>query len=155
VAGSGCAEGLEAEPGVSLKFRKLTHLAADVIGELRQQLSQATRAVVLFDSYYLCPAVTHACGQASFRYVGVAKKNRNFAPDGRPRDRRKLGRYAANVLVADAKACAKRLTPLRLHSIQQLQETLRSQLWNDLIGRLEAGQKTRVAARKIKELMQP
>jgi len=28
-----CAEGLEAEPGVPLKFRKLTHLAADLIGD--------------------------------------------------------------------------------------------------------------------------
>jgi len=55
-------------------------------------------------------------------------------------------------LVADAKACAKRLTPLRLPSIQQLQETLRSQLWDDLIAHLETGQQTRVAALKIKEL---
>ena len=57
-------------------------------------------------------------------------------------------------LVADAKACAKRLTPLRLPSIQQLQETLRSQLWDDLIAHLETGQQTRVAALKIKELIQ-
>lgn len=259
-----CAEGLESEPGVPLKFRKLTHLAADVVGELHQQLPVAEQTLVLFDSYYLCPAVTAACEQAGFRYVGVAKKNRNFAPDGRSRDRRKLSRYGANVLkrdgrtvsvngkrhtlaqrvghlskagrvklvfsrrpgesawvalvtnelrwsaktivghylsrwgiellfkmskqylglgdyqmleyrgvvrylhlvmiaylllthlalVADAKACAKRLTPLRLPSIQQLQQTLRAQLWDQLISNLETGRKTRAAARKIKELIQ-
>ena len=209
--------------------------------------------------------MTQACRQARFRYLGVAKKNRNFAPDGRPHDRRKLGRYGRNVLdrdgrtvtvhgkrhtlaqrvgrlskagrvklvfsrrpretawvalvtnelrwspktivghylsrwgiellfkmskqylglgdyqmleyrgvvrylhlvliaylllthralAADAKACAKRLTPLRLPSIQQLQATLRGQLWNDLFTHLESGTKTHATARKIKELMHP
>ena len=259
-----CAEGLEAEPGVPLQFHKLTHLAADLIGELHARLPDVKRPLLLFDSYYLCPAVTQACEAAGYRFISVAKKNRNFAPDGRPHDRRKLARYGANVLaregrpvlvqrkrhllaqrvgrlskagrvklvfsrrpgekawvplvtnelrwsaktivghylarwgiellfkmskqylglgdyqmleyrgvvrylhlvmiaylllthlalVADAKACAKRLTPLRLPSIQQLQETLRSQLWDDLIAHLETGQQTRVAARKIKELIQ-
>jgi len=258
-----CAEGLEAAPGVPLKFRKLTHLAADLVGELRDHLPHAIRVLTLFDSYYLCPAVTQACEQARFRYLGAAKKNRNFAPDGRPHDRRKLGRYGQNVLAregrktsvngkryrlaervgqlskagrvklvlsrrpgekawvalvtnelrwsaktivghylsrwgielvfkmskqylglgdyqmleyrgvarylhlvmiaylllthraleADAKACAKRLTPLPLPSIQQLQVTLRGQLWDDLITHLENGTKTRAAARKIKSLV--
>lgn len=261
---SRCAEGLEAAPGVPLKFRKLTHLAADLVEELRQHLPDAKQGLVLFDSYYLCPAVTQACTEARFRYLGVAKKNRNFAPDGRPHDRRKLSVYGKNVLAregqtvsvqgkphtlaqrvgqlskagrvklvfsrrpgesawvtlvtnevrwspktivdhylsrwgielvfkmskqylglgdyqmleyrgvarylhlvmiaylllthraleADAKACAKRLTTLRLPSIQQLQATLRGQLWDDLISHLENGSKTRAAARKIKELIQ-
>jgi len=261
---SRCAEGLEAAPGVPLKFRKLTHLAADLVGELRAQLPDASQVLTLFDSYYLCPAVTQACQQARFHYIGVAKKNRNFAPDGRPHDKRKLGRYGANVLKregrsslvngkrhtlaqrvgqlskagrvklvfsrrpgesawvalvtnelrwsaktivghylarwgielvfkmskqylglgdyqlleyrgvarylhlvmiaylllthraleADAKACAKRLTPLRLPSIQQLQVSLRGELWNDLFTHLERSAKTRTTARKIKELVQ-
>ena len=261
---SRCAEGLEAGSGVPLFFRKLTHLAADLVGELRGQLPDASQVLVMFDSYYLCPAVTQACEQARFRYLGVAKKNRNFAPDGRPHDRRKLGRYGKNLLAregrmtsvqgkrhmlaqrvghlskagrvklvfsrrpgenawvtlvtnelrwspktivghylsrwgielvfkmskqylglgdyqlleyrgvvrylhlvmiaylllthraleADAKACAKRLKPLRLPSIQQLQATLRGQLWDDLISHLESGTTTRTAARKIKALVQ-
>jgi SRSO17 transposase len=261
---SRCAEGLESTPGVPLKFRKLTHLASDLVGELRGHLVDATKVLVLFDSYYLCPAVTQACEQARFHYLGVAKKNRNFAPDGRPHDRRKLSRYGKNVLArdgrttsvqgkphilaqrvgrlskagrvklvfsrrpgesawvtlvtnqlrwsaktivghylsrwgielvfkmskqylglgdyqlleyrgvarylhlvmiaylllthraieADVKACAKRLTPLRLPSIQQLQATLRGELWDDLIAHLESGSKTRFAARKIKSLIQ-
>lgn len=260
-----CAEGLESAPNVPLEFRKLTHLAADLVGELPRHVPDATQTLVLFDSYYLCPAVTQACQQAGFHYLGVAKKNRNFAPDGRPHDRRKLGRYGKNVLAregrktavqgkphflaqrvgqlsksgrvklifsrrpgesawvalatnelrwsaktivghylsrwgiellfkmskqylglgdyqlleyrgvvryldlvmiaylllthqalaADAKACAKRLTPLRLPSIQQLQQTLRSQMWDDLILKLETGTQTRATARKIKELIQP
>lgn len=262
---SRCAEGLQAEPGVPLEFRKLTHLAADVVGEARRRLPDATGLITLFDSYYLCPAVTQACQQARFHYLGVAKKNRHFAPDGRPHDRRKLGRYGSNVLnrdgrtvkvngkrhtvaqrvgwlskagrvklvfsrrpretawvalvtnqlrwspktivghylsrwgiellfkmskqylglgdyqmleyrgvvrylhlvliahlllthralAADAKACAKRRTPLRLPSIQQLQATLRGELWNDLFTHLERGEKTHATARKIKELMHP
>jgi SRSO17 transposase len=102
-AQSRCAEGIEAEPGVPLKFRKLTQLAADVVGEMRARLPDATQPVALFDSYYLCPAVTQACEQCGLRYIGVAKKNRNFAPDGRPRDRRKLSHYGANVLKRDGR----------------------------------------------------
>jgi len=257
-----CTKGVEAEPGVRLKFRKLTQLAADVIGEV--QLPDEGKPIVLFDAYYLCPVVTRACEQAKFRYVGVARKNRNFAPDGRPHDRRKLSRYGANVLkhegrtvsingkrhtlaqrvgqlskagrvklvfsrrprerawvvlvtnevrwsaktvvdhylsrwgievlfkmskqylglgdyqmlgyrgvvrylhlvmiaylllthlalAADAKACAERLKPLRLPSILQLQEMMRSQLWDDLINHLEKGKRTRAGARKIKEMIQ-
>jgi len=35
--------------------------------------------------------------------VGVAKKNRNFFPDGRDRDKRKLGTYGKNVLNREGK----------------------------------------------------
>ena len=262
-AAESCCDGkLEAAPGVPLKFRKLTHLAADIVEETSSRVDG--KVIALFDSYYLCPAVTTACQAAGYRFISVAKKNRNFAPDGRPRDRRKLSRYGKNVLdregrtvkvqgkshrlaervgwlskagriklvfsrrpretawvalatsetrwsvktilehymmrwgiellfkmskqylglgdyqmleyrgvvrylhlvliaylllthlalEADAQACAERLKPLRLPSILQLQQTLRSQLWDDVIHHLETGKRTRAAARKIKELMQ-
>jgi hypothetical protein len=61
---------------------------------------------VLFDSYSLCPTVTRACESRGFHYVGVAKKNRNFFPDGRDRDKRKLSDYGANVLARDGRAVA-------------------------------------------------
>jgi SRSO17 transposase len=102
-----CKEGLAAEPGKPLEFRKLTQLAGDVIDEARLRLPDA-KMIVLFDAYYLCPAVTEACARTKSRYIGVAKKNRNFAPDGRPRDRRKLSQYGANVLARDGKATAVR-----------------------------------------------
>ncbi len=59
---------------------------------------------MLFDSYYLCPTVTQACEARGFHYVGVAKKNRNFFPDGRDRDRRKLAHYGAKVLARDGRS---------------------------------------------------
>ena len=83
----------KSHPGSPIRFRKLTELAADVIGAM-----PLTNVTVLFDSYYLCPNVTHACRAKKYRWVGVAKKNRNFFPDGRDRDKRKLASYGANAL---------------------------------------------------------
>jgi SRSO17 transposase len=80
-------------PHEAVQFRKLTEMAGRIIAEL--PLGQAT---VLFDAYYLCPNVTRACEAKKYRWVGVAKKNRNVFPDGRDRDKRKLGPYGANVL---------------------------------------------------------
>lgn len=86
----------EADPANRITFRKLTELAAEAVDAL--VLPAGVKGIVLFDSYYLCPAVTRACQRNNFRYVGVAKKNRKFYPDGRPWDKRRLGRYGANVL---------------------------------------------------------
>jgi SRSO17 transposase len=79
--------------GDRIEFRKLTELAGDLIVGL-----PFTKATVLFDSYYLCPQVTGACEAQKYRWVGVAKKNRNFFPDGRPHDKRRLSSYGANTL---------------------------------------------------------
>jgi SRSO17 transposase len=84
-----------------VQFRKLTHLAADMVGEVSPP--SPGRVIVLFDSYYLCPAVIRACQAKGFPFVGVAKKNRNFYPNGRLRDKRKLGRYGANLLRRDGR----------------------------------------------------
>ena len=80
-----------------IEFRKLTELAADVIRGM-----PLTNVTVLFDSYYLCPNVTHACAAKKYRWVGVAKKNRSFFPDGRDRDKRRLSKYGANTLGGSA-----------------------------------------------------
>jgi SRSO17 transposase len=85
-------------PGDPIPFRKLTQLAADAISQVA-----VPRAIVLFDSYYLCPSVIRACKDKGYRFVGVAKKNRNFFPDGRPRDKRRLSKYGANVLKRDGR----------------------------------------------------
>ena len=78
------------------KFRKLTELAADMVGEVL--LPSPGKAIVLFDSYYLCPVVIRACEAKDFPFVGVVKKNRNFYPGCRPSHKHKLRRYGANVL---------------------------------------------------------
>lgn len=98
----------QAEPDAidHLDFRTLTGMAADVVGGL--QLPDGARPIVLFDSYYLCREVTEACERRKWKYVGVAKKNRNFFPDGRPRDRRKLGTYGREVLRRDGRSISVR-----------------------------------------------
>lgn len=93
----------ELRPEDRIDFRKLTALAADLIAELA--LPEQTRAIVLFDAYYLCAAVTAACQARHWPFVSVVKKNRNFAPDGRPRDRRKVGPYGKNVLDRCGRLC--------------------------------------------------
>jgi hypothetical protein len=80
-------------------FRKITQFAADMLAEVT--LPSQGKAIALFDSYYLCPTVVRACQVRGWPYVSVAKKNRNFFPDGRPRDKRRLGRYGAGVLHRD------------------------------------------------------
>lgn len=84
-----------------LEFQKITAMAAGMIAEF--SLPGQAKAIVLFDAYYLCPAVVRACEARQFAYVGVAKRNRNFFPDGRDRDKRKVGRYGANVLAKDGR----------------------------------------------------
>jgi hypothetical protein len=96
----------EPDPIDRIDFRTLTGMAADVITSL--QLPQDARPIVMFDSYYLCREVAQACQQRGWKYVGVAKKNRNFFPDGRPRDRRKLGTYGREVLRRDGRSVSVR-----------------------------------------------
>jgi SRSO17 transposase len=84
--------------GEPIAYCKLTDMAAAIIRDL-----PLAKGTVLFDAYYLCPTVTRACGAKGYRYVGVAKKNRNFFPDGRDRDKRKLNKYGAGVLKRDAR----------------------------------------------------
>lgn len=91
----------EPDPIDRLDFRTLTGMAADVV--LGLHVPKGVRPIVLFDSYYLCHEVAQACDRRGWKYVGVAKKNRNFFPDGRPRDRRKLGAYGPEVLRRDGR----------------------------------------------------
>jgi SRSO17 transposase len=79
--------------GEPVEFRKLTELAAEIINAL-----PLAKVTVLFDCYYLCPNVVRACEAKNYYYVGAAKKNRNFFPDGRDRDKRKLFSYGRNAL---------------------------------------------------------
>lgn len=85
-----------------VKFRKITEIAGEMVRQARVPAS--AKVIVLFDSYYLCPAVIDACRERKFAYLGVAKKNRNFFPDGRNRDKRKLGRYGKSVLRRDGRS---------------------------------------------------
>ena len=90
---------------LGVPFRKLTELAAQIIrdADLRG-LPEALNMTVLFDAYYLCPTVTHACRDRGWHYIGVGKSNRNFtlAP-GNGGGLKKLGQYGRNVLRRDGR----------------------------------------------------
>jgi SRSO17 transposase len=58
------------------RYRKLTHMAADIIKSLNVPAGVDVR--VLFDAFYLCPAVTQACESKGFTFFSVAQRNRNF-----------------------------------------------------------------------------
>jgi hypothetical protein len=95
--------------GQRVAFHKLTELAAEMLTQLA--LPGKGKVIALFDSYYLCPLVVQTCEARGWAYISVAKKNRNFFPQGRDRDKRKLSRYARNVLRRDGrvvKLCGKR-----------------------------------------------
>jgi DDE superfamily endonuclease len=77
-------------------FEKLTAMAAGMVRDL--QLPGGGKPIVLFDSYYLCSKVMHACTDCHYRYIGMSKKNRNFTPLGRPWDKRRIGVYGHKVL---------------------------------------------------------
>jgi SRSO17 transposase len=58
------------------RYRKLTHMAADIIEALDAPAGVHVR--VLFDAFYLCPTVTKACESKGFTFFSVAQRNRNF-----------------------------------------------------------------------------
>lgn len=99
----------KSHPDETVAYRKLTEMAGDIIAEF-----PLPKVTVLFDSYYLCPNVTRPCEAKKYRYVGVAKKNRNFFPDGRDRDKRKLATYGKNALSRLGKSAAVRGKTYRL-----------------------------------------
>src|SRR5262245_23914169 len=61
-------------PGVP--YRKSTNIVADLIRTFRAPKGVKVR--VLFDAFYLCPAVTQACEERDFNWFSVAARNRKF-----------------------------------------------------------------------------
>jgi hypothetical protein len=82
--------------GQGVPYQKLTDIATQMLLELA--LPDQGNVIVLFDASYLCPAVLQSCQRRGWAWISMAKKNRNFFPQGRPRDKRKVGRYGQNVL---------------------------------------------------------
>jgi len=95
--------------GEPIEYRKLTEMVGQIVADF-----PLAKVTVLFDAYYLCPAVTRACEAKHYHYVGVAKKNRNFFPDGRDRDKRKLATYGKNLLRREGRPTACRGKKYRL-----------------------------------------
>jgi hypothetical protein len=72
------AKGLPASANTP-RHRKLTDMAAAMIRELR--LPEGVKVRVLFDAFYLCPAVTKACENRGFTFFSVAQRNRQFTTE--------------------------------------------------------------------------
>lgn len=70
-------------------YVKLTDMAAAMIAGFTPPAGVKVR--VLFDAFYLCPAVTKACEKQGFTWFSVASKNRTFTARGQ---RKKIGRLA-------------------------------------------------------------
>jgi len=100
---------------LKMPFAKLTELAALAIHEAA--LPRWLDVTVLFDCYYLCPTVVHACAGRGWHYVGVGKGNRNFTTAGATR---KLDRYGRNVLNRSGQWC--RIEGLRKWGAYRLAE---------------------------------
>lgn len=83
-------------PKLGLPYAKLTQMAATIIRAAR--LPEPLHVTVLFDAFYLCPAVVHACRERRWHWIGVGKSNRCFVPQGGDGTVKKLGKYGANVL---------------------------------------------------------
>jgi SRSO17 transposase len=81
-----------------VEFKTLTELAAEAIETIN-----LPNIIVLFDRFYLCDTVVKSCKNKGFTYIGAVKENRNFFPDGRPKDKRNVGTYAKNVLHRDGR----------------------------------------------------
>jgi SRSO17 transposase len=71
------------------RYRKLTHMAGDMIKAFVPPPGVKVR--VLFDAFYLCPAVTHPCEDKGFTFFSVAQRNRCFTTaNGKRRSLRQL-----------------------------------------------------------------
>lgn len=66
------------------RYRKLTDLAATMIRSFEPPVA-GMKVRVLFDAFYLCPTVCHACQEKGFTFFSVAQRNRMFTTDNRKR----------------------------------------------------------------------
>lgn len=80
------------------RYRKLTDMAAAMVKAF--EAPAGVRVRVLFDAFYLCPAVAKACEAKGFTFFSVASRNRNFTTGegGRSRRRRSIARLMPGLI---------------------------------------------------------
>jgi len=78
---------------LKVPFKKLTELAGQIIVDA--DIPDKFDVTVLFDAFYLCPAVTNACNKRKWRYIGVSKSNRWLTVKSA---KHKIGKYGRNIL---------------------------------------------------------
>ena len=69
----------KAKKDAGRSYRKITDMAAGLIRAFRPPAGLRVR--VLFDAFYLCPAVTRAAEERGFTWFSVAARNRNLVRD--------------------------------------------------------------------------
>jgi len=79
--------------GLGVPFKKLTELAGQIV--LGAEIPDKLHVTVLFDAFYLCPAVVDACKKRKWRYIGVSKSNRWLTVSS---IKHKVGKYGRNIL---------------------------------------------------------
>jgi hypothetical protein len=89
------------KPSAGPRYRKTTEIAAELVQDMPN--IPGVRVWVLFDAFYLCPAVAGACRERGFRWFSVAASNRSVRA-GRG-DRRRLSDWAPGNL----RACGRRV----------------------------------------------
>ena len=100
---------------LGIPFCKLTELAAEAVREAI--LPERFTVTVLFDAFYLCPAVVHACQKRKWHYISVGKSNRWFTVGS---TKRRLSQYGKNVLRNSGQWCS--ITGLRKRKSYRLAE---------------------------------
>lgn len=85
------------QAGQSIKFRKMTELAADCVRSFPDVSSKVT---VLFDSFYLCKEVIDACKEKGFFYLGPVKSNRLIkeSKNAKKNKSKQVGSYSTGYL---------------------------------------------------------
>ena len=78
---------------LEVPFKKLTELAGQIV--LDADISDKFDVTVLFDAFYLCPAVVNACKKRKWRYISVSKSNRWLTVNS---IKHKVGTYGRNIL---------------------------------------------------------
>ena len=78
---------------LTIPFQKLTTLAGEIVRQA--DISECFEVTVLFDAFYLCPAVVNACQERKWRYIGVSKSNRWLMVHA---TQHKVGSYGKNIL---------------------------------------------------------
>ncbi len=79
--------------GLDIPFKKLTELAGQII--FGAEIPDNFDVTVLFDAFYLCPALVNACKKRKWRYIGVSKSNRWLTVNS---IKHKVGKYGRNIL---------------------------------------------------------
>jgi hypothetical protein len=93
---------------LNVPFKKLTDMAGQIVRDA--EIPDKFNVTVLFDAFYLCPAVVNACKQRKWAYIGVSKSNRWLTVNSA---KHKIGKYGRNILNRTG----------RWHSIKGLRKT--------------------------------